>query len=202
MSSCLELIFPIDGQIDLDRLWKHPINKGKVSAFLNKSDGDNKIFQSLLFQIAMSYNSGSSPLGKVLIITKSPWENQPLKVQEMPDSGFINLSLLNFVFPPNFDELCQFLTNLITSASEKNLPDLVILTQDYFEENSHRKNCKILSLVRELANRIYDVKRTTKSIQCIAAFPDAVDNLVTKLHFFVNEVWSLENDQKRLTSAQ
>lgn len=202
MSSCLELIFPIDGQIDLDRLWKHPINKGKVSAFLNKSDGDNKIFQSLLFQIAMSYNSGSSPLGKVLIITKSPWENQPLKVQEMPDSGFINLSLLNFVFPPNFDELCQLLTNLITSASEKNLPDLVILTQDYFEENSHRKNCKILSLVRELANRIYDVKRTTKSIQCIAAFPDAVDNLVTKLHFFVNEVWSLENDQKRLTSAQ
>lgn len=170
---------------------------GNFSVLLNsRSEEDRKLIESVLWQIALRYNC-QPPYGRVSIITKDPWPSMPKPFQDLgSDPDFEKLSIINFMYPKNWEHLCRYLSSLITSTSN-DLPDLVILDENVVEK-CPRRTSKLLTLMRELANRIRCTREpeTKHKIQCIVALPKSasVDNV--KLHFFANEVVKLLDDEK------
>ncbi len=203
MESSIDLLFPAKSTFSLpDRLSFGDKEDGKLTVLVQKSaEVSHEIVSSLLFQMALSFNS-KPPYGKVTILTKSAWSSKPKSIQEMPPDSYESLSLLTFTYAKSFEDILKHLSKLLSIVDDaRKLPDLAI-----FDLSSHheglcpRKISKILTLIREISNGI----ECTKKIQCIVALPvtsPSSDSLVTKLHFFANEVWSIQDPPRSLSFA-
>ena len=92
-----------------------------------------KLMASLVFQMALTRTSSidadsnqSRPLGKVTILTTSAWTSKPKAVHGMPKATFQALTLLNFVYIKDLNDLHKY---LLVMPNSLYAPDLLILDE-------------------------------------------------------------------------
>jgi hypothetical protein len=198
--------------------------EGKLGLILDDGLPDT-LHSSLLFQAALTAAT-NGPYKVIMVTTKTSSDLNPQKpvIHGMPSPDMKNLSLIHFVYPRTLIELCLYLTALASSTYEE-LPGLVILENldDFLSSSSSSRDdnfaggsspyfsqmTKILALLRDLANRIILVGKSSNncSFQCIASCrnttkinEDKEEDLFAKFHLFADEVWksNISNAGKEL----